>query len=178
MRIANGEIGFNSPIPGEGMTAKMGSFPWQNPPRLNTVEEVIEFYMRKMQEEAFEDILIEFVKSGTPLTVLVNFIHTKGIMQGEHTIDVAALTAPVLLEYCMYICDSAGISNYTSGLEDPKINRITSAHLKEVSRRIESASDIEEDMSMESTGSGLMSRSSEVIEEADDIVEEADEEML
>lgn len=36
---------FDYPIPGQGMTAEVGSRPWQNPPQYTTVEEALEFYI-------------------------------------------------------------------------------------------------------------------------------------
>ena len=54
---------------------------------------------------------------GVPVSTLVNIIQTSGAMQGIHTIDVGILIAPVLMEFVMFLGDSAGIE-YTVGDED------------------------------------------------------------
>ena len=53
------EPSFNAPIPGQAMTAELGSRPWQRPPLYTTVEEAIQFYVPRMNDEEFSDSLVE-----------------------------------------------------------------------------------------------------------------------
>ena len=39
---------FRGPIPGQSMTAELNSRPWLNPPKYNTVEEAMEFYLETL----------------------------------------------------------------------------------------------------------------------------------
>ena len=39
---------FDGPIAGQSLTAELGSRPWQNPPKLKTAEEAIEYYLPKL----------------------------------------------------------------------------------------------------------------------------------
>ncbi len=45
------EPSFNAPIPGQAMTAELGSRPWQRPPLYTTVEEAISIRISKKQQE-------------------------------------------------------------------------------------------------------------------------------
>ena len=42
---------FDYPIPGQGMTAEVGSRPWQNPPQYTTVEQALQ---ESKEEEVVE----------------------------------------------------------------------------------------------------------------------------
>jgi len=119
---------FDAPIPGMSMTHELGARPWQQPPQLKTVEEVIDHYTTKMMSDEFSDKLIDIMDMGIPLTTIANTMQMSGVMEGKHTIDSGLLSLPVLIETMMLIGDSAEIK-YTSGLEDaPKKDRETLVH--------------------------------------------------
>ncbi len=58
------EPSFNAPIAGQGMTAELGGRPWQSPPQYTTVEEAIQFYIPRMNDEEFTDSLVEALDLG------------------------------------------------------------------------------------------------------------------
>ena len=107
------EESFNRPIPGQNLTAELGSRPWQNPPQFSTVEETIDYYIGQITTDG----LIHTLKTGVPMTVIANSMQTVGVMEGKHSLDVGILVLPVLMESMMLIADKAGIE-YDSGLED------------------------------------------------------------
>ena len=111
------EESFNRPIPGQNLTAELGSRPWQNPPQFSTVEETIDYYIGQITNDAFTKSLIHTLKTGVPMTTIVNSIQTVGVMEGKHSLDVGILIIPVLMEAIMLIADKAGIE-YDSGLDD------------------------------------------------------------
>jgi hypothetical protein len=112
-----------------GMTAEVGSRPWQNPPQYNTVEEALDFYIPRMTEENFNDQLLDIMEMGIPLTTIANSIQSAGVMEGKHTIDVGMLIMPVLIEMMAYIGDDAGIE-YDTGTEMRKDDdRISSSKI-------------------------------------------------
>lgn len=112
---------FDAPIGGQGMVAEMGSKPWQQPAKYNTVDEALEFYSSRLQEESFQEELLDVMELGTPLSILSNSIQLGGTMQGLHTLDVGILIQPVLLEMLAFIGDKNKIK-YDMGLEDPNID--------------------------------------------------------
>jgi hypothetical protein len=110
------ELYVDYPIPGQGMTAEVGSRPWQNPPQYTTVESALEFYIPRLVSDDIYDSLLDSMELGIPLTTMANSMQSAGVMQGMHTIDVGILVTPVIVEMLAYIGDDAGI-DYDLGTE-------------------------------------------------------------
>ena len=109
---------FDYPIPGQGMTAEVGSRPWQNPPQYSTVEEALEFYIPRLVSDDVYEALLDSMELGIPLTTMADSMQSTAVMQGLHTIDVGILAMPVIIEMLAFIGDDAGIE-YTMGTEAP-----------------------------------------------------------
>jgi hypothetical protein len=106
------------PIPGQGMTAEVGSRPWQNPPQYTTVEQAIEFYIPRLVSDDVYESLLDSMELGIPLTIMADSMQSTAVMQGLHTIDVGILAMPVIIEMLAYIGDDAGIE-YNLGMDKP-----------------------------------------------------------
>ena len=109
---------FDYPIPGQGMTAEVGSRPWQNPPQYTTVEQALEFYIPRLVSDDVYEALLDSMELGIPLTTMADSMQSTAVMQGLHTIDVGILAMPVIIEMLAFIGDDAGIE-YTLGTEAP-----------------------------------------------------------
>jgi len=107
---------FDYPIAGQGMTAEVGSRPWQNPPQYATVEEALEYYIPRILSDDLYEGVLDTMELGVPLTTMADTLQTGGVVQGLHTIDVGMLAIPVIIEMLALIGDSAGIE-YTLGTE-------------------------------------------------------------
>tara|TARA_R110000822_G_scaffold177692_2_gene317719 strand:+ start:253 stop:756 length:504 start_codon:yes stop_codon:yes gene_type:complete len=92
------EPNFNVPIPGQGLTSEPGSRPWQGPPELTTVEEGAEFYLSRIAEPKMAARLLDIVERGIPITAIAETMTMAGVMQGMHSVDVAVLVNPILVE--------------------------------------------------------------------------------
>lgn len=110
---------FNRPLPGNSLTGKLGSKPWERPPQLNTVEEALSHYMSRMSDQDTMDDLMVAIESGIPIKPLVESLYTSGVMRGLHTLDVGLLIAPALTEFFIAVADSYGIK-YKYSNRDPK----------------------------------------------------------
>lgn len=53
------EPNLDAPIAGMGLTHEVGARPWQQPPQYNTVEEAMDFYISKLENENFKDSLFD-----------------------------------------------------------------------------------------------------------------------
>ena len=106
---------FDAPIPGMSMTHELGARPWQSPPKLASVDDVIEYYLERMSSEEFLEQLTDVMEMGVPVTSIANTIQLGNVMEGIHSIDVGILVLPVLVEMMMLVGDSAGVK-YDSGL--------------------------------------------------------------
>jgi len=166
---------FDYPIPGEGMTAELGSRPWQNPPQYATVEQALEFYIPKLVSEEIYDGLLDSMELGIPLTTMADSMQSAAVMQGLHTVDVGILAMPVIIEMLAYIGDEAGIE-YNLGMDKPiDEDKISSTKIALAMKRMrermpEALEEREEQPEMEEpmpepAPTGLMARPAPAVEE-------------
>lgn len=105
----NREVILDAPIPGQSLTAEPKSRPWRRPYRFATVDEAVEFYMPMFADETFTTLLVEQMENGIPLTTIAEILTTSNVMEGNHSIDVAVLVSPVLIEAMQFKADAIGI---------------------------------------------------------------------
>jgi hypothetical protein len=117
MSFRDSEEAFDAPIAGMALTHELGARPWQSPPQYPTVEEALDFYIPRLSSQQFAGRLLDIIEQGIPLTALAETITLGGVMQGLHTIDVAVLINPVLVELMAGIAENADVK-YTLGDTD------------------------------------------------------------
>ena len=100
---------FEAPIPGQSLTGEPKGYSWENPPQMDKVEDVINFYVRSMSEQEVIDDIFIALDEGFPLNILVKSILTTGVMEGMHSIDASLVVAPVLHEYIHGVAVAEGI---------------------------------------------------------------------
>jgi len=113
---------FEAPIPGQSLTGEPGSKPWEQPPKYNTVEEAIDFYIGKLSNMDISMDLFESIDDGLPITTAVDLVLSGGGMDGLHTMDVATLAAPVIAEFMVAVCEKLDLNYTMEGEEDKKVN--------------------------------------------------------
>ena len=109
----------NAPIAGMSLTHKLGDRPWQKPPMYPTVEEAIDYYIERFQNEDVIDSILDVLSLNVPVTTIANSLQTGSVMEGKHTVDVGMLVIPVLMEMIMYIGDKNKVK-YETGLTRKK----------------------------------------------------------
>tara|TARA_R110000772_G_scaffold85761_4_gene180003 strand:+ start:922 stop:1431 length:510 start_codon:yes stop_codon:yes gene_type:complete len=114
---------FDAPIPGQSMTAELGSRPWQTPPKLTTVEQALDYYIPKLTSPEKLGTLLNLIEQGVPLVLIADTLQSLSIMEGIHTIDVGILVIPVLVETMIYLAEEADVK-YTVGTEKVKDGKI------------------------------------------------------
>lgn len=152
-------VPFDAAIPGQSLTAELGSRPWQQPAQYTTIEEALDYYIPRLQSEEVSSQLLDVLEMGIPVTTVANTMQLGSVMEGKHSVDVGMLILPVLVELIMLIGDTAGIK-YTSGLEKDKDIRGSLVDLA-VSRfkdKEDIKEEIEETVEEEMDTGGLMSR--------------------
>ena len=107
---------FDLPVPGMGMTHEVGARPWQQPAQYTNVDDVAQYYVAKMQDDAFADNVLNLLETKMPVTMIANAMQTVNVMNGIHTIDIGMLTLPIIMEMIMFIAESEGIE-YVTGTE-------------------------------------------------------------
>jgi hypothetical protein len=101
------------------MTSELGSRPWQNPPQLVKIEDVISHYVEVLSTDEASMRIANILDMGVPVTTLANTIQINNVMEGLHTIDTGVMATPAIMEYIMLIGDSQNIK-YNTGLEQPE----------------------------------------------------------
>ena len=155
---------FDAPIPGMSLTTEVGNRPWQQPPRFVNTKDVAEYYVEKLAEDEFADMLVDVAETGIPLTTIANTIQMNSVMQGIHSVDSGILALPVIMEMMLITVEAAGIE-YNSGMDDttsdkPISTELLLSKLKDFST--EQMDEEPDDMPIPDietdTGGGLMSR--------------------
>ena len=141
------EQSFDRPIPGMGMTFEVGSRPWQTPPELTTVEQATDYYVERMNTDAFKGQLVDVIEMGVPLATLANTIQLASVMEGIHSVDVGILMIPIIVELLITIADSQG-AKYQTGMEGMENERATAPN-RIISELMRERNMKEEEMPME-----------------------------
>ncbi len=122
---------FRGPIPGQAMTAGEKSRPWLNPPKFTSMEDGMEFYLDLLSTQEQSTKLLSVIKRGIPITTITETITTGGVMEGYHTIDVALLLNPIIVEFIKGMCEVAGVK-YTLDSTIPEEDKVNMTAFKEV----------------------------------------------
>ena len=122
---------FRGPVPGQAMTPGEKSRPWFNPPKFNTVEEGMEFYLDTLSTQEQSRKLFSVIRTGIRITSITETITTGGVMEGDHTIDVALLLNPIIVEFIKGMCDVAGVE-YTLDSTIPEEDKVNMTAFREV----------------------------------------------
>jgi len=159
--MANQEGMFMAPIPGMGLTAELGSTPWQHPPQYTTVDEALEFYAPRVLNPDTKDDLLNVMEMGVPLTTIANTIMISGVMEGRHSVDVGILSIPAIVETMKLIGDSANVE-YVTGMEkgkgiDDNVAKMVAAKMVDVNEEKQDV-DLPEQEETEKPAIGIMSR--------------------
>ncbi len=152
---------FRAPVPGQGMTADLKSRPWLNPPKINTVEDAMEFYFERIIQEESSTKLLGLMKTGLPISVIAESMTTGGVMEGVHSVDVAFLLNPILMEFMKGMAEIGNVK-YTLDSELPKNKKPNKAAIASVLEKLdESKEEIKEVAETVQENKGLMSRKKE-----------------
>ena len=104
----------DAPIPGMSLTHELGNRPWQSPPEMVTVEDAIDYYIPRIGNPKSISQVLALLESGAPLTNIAETMTLVGTMEGKHTVDVAVLVNPIIVEYLKGIGDVTN-TPYTLG---------------------------------------------------------------
>jgi len=93
------------PIPGMSLTTEPGSRPWESPPQLVKISEVVSYYADKFTEPALIDSLLEALRQNAPVVDVVNGLMKYSVMQGIHSVDTMMIVSPVVVEMVKTIAE-------------------------------------------------------------------------
>ena len=100
---------FDRPIPGQSLTDEPKNNPWEQPPEMDTIEEVTKYYINNLANQDVIDDLAAMCQVGSPLKPIVQSIVTSGQMRGLHTVDNSFLVSPIIHEFLKQAIESMGV---------------------------------------------------------------------
>lgn len=146
-------------IPGMSLTKEPGSRPWEQPPQLNTLAEVVDHYTERLTNPSIVNSVLEAVSKDAPIYEMTKSLVTANVMRGIHSIDTGMLAMPVVIEMIKTLAELNGVGYIVEQADkdnmysvDPKVAQ---AAIQEVS---EAAQQRQEPQEMEAPKKGLMSR--------------------
>tara|TARA_R100001460_G_scaffold26258_5_gene53096 strand:- start:1246 stop:1851 length:606 start_codon:yes stop_codon:yes gene_type:complete len=113
-------LDFGAPIAGNSLfTHKIGERPWERPVNIDRVEDAISFYMTSLSKEDTLDDLMIAIESGIAINPLSEALTLSQVMKGTHSLDVALLVKPVVMEFLAAVAESNDI-DYKFSNKDPQ----------------------------------------------------------
>ena len=158
--MAQNPRAFDAPIPGMSLTAPPKGRPWRKPYQFSTVDEAVELYTDMMINPEFVRGMATAVERKMPLATIADLLITTNVMEGKHSLDLAVLVSPVVIEGMKALLDKEGIS-YTVGnerqkptLSKTKLSDLVKSTVAEVKSESEmrGAFDAEKEMPTEEVG--------------------------
>ena len=120
------------PIPGMSLTQEPGNMPWENPPELSDIYEVMQFYLERILNVDTEDMLLLSLDEGAAVDTIAEVVTTSGTMNGRHSLDLAFLVNPYVRELIRYVAESADIDYIDSYEERERKQRVPFRQVKEI----------------------------------------------
>lgn len=156
---------FDAPVPGMSLTHEVGARPWQTPPEFVSIEEALDYYIPRLTDTNYMGRLIDIIETKIPLTSIADTLTLGGVMQGLHTIDVAVLVNPILVELMEGIAKNAEVDYVVGddeGIDDAPDSMLIKKAMEKIDNMdISSVVEPEKNNDVESKSSGLMSRRGE-----------------
>jgi len=133
---------FDAPIAGQSLTKKVGSRPYEKPPELNKMEDIIDFYLDILGKSETKNEIFTMVQQGLPIKAVVQGLIKKNVMDGVHTLDVAYIIEPVIIEIIKQEADAMNLDYIVSYQDladgrtvqkekhDRQVNEITQAQME------------------------------------------------
>lgn len=143
-------------IPGNSLTVEPGSVPWEQPPKLVTVEETAEYYAESLSNPDIIYDILSALNRGAPILSLVNTITKFGIMKGLHTVHVGFLVTPIIVEIIKTFADINNVKYVVTNDEKMNKGKVNPTLIRDIIREIKE--EIKEDPQVKIEKRGLMAR--------------------
>jgi len=148
---------FVAPIPGMSLTTEPKSRPWESPPQMTKVSEVVDFYSERLSNPELMYAILDAVKKGIPIHDISLSLTKVSVMGGKHTVDTGMIVSPVITEMIKAMADLNDVG-YVLTQEDTESTTTVSKALatEAISEVKASAKEFKKEEEEQKTG--LMSR--------------------
>lgn len=152
----------NAPIPGMSLTSEPGNRPWEQPPQLTKLSEVVDYYTDRLMEPELVDALLDAVSKDAPIYETVMGLINYSVMKGIHSVDVGALVSVVVVEMVKALAELNNIGYVITQTDKEKMfkidDKIARDAINEVKQAEQGRSLPEEETPEPAVGRGLMAK--------------------
>ena len=130
---------FARPIPGASLTSKLGKYPYENPPELVELKDVMNHYMSKLADQEVLDDFALLCELGIPLKPIVKSLVQSQQAEGVHSIDTGLIVSPILHEFIKQAVEASGTTvkdddrDYKKEAEAKEMQRFKALTMKYIS---------------------------------------------
>ena len=95
--------------PGISWTAPEKSRPWQQPPQLVNIGDVVQRYMDSFSDPEVMSNAIDAIETKVPLSIMAQSIMLNYVSEGVHTMDMGILVMPVIIELLVTFAELSNV---------------------------------------------------------------------
>lgn len=120
-----------APIPGANYTSDTRNYPWHRPPDITSMDKAIEYVTKDLNDGPDGFRYMSMLGAGIPVTMVTDFIVTKGIGRGKWAPDLGILSAGPIARLLMIMAKTYGVE-YEVGT-DEEVSVTSAQTLRELS---------------------------------------------
>jgi hypothetical protein len=152
----------SAPIPGMSLTTEPGNRPWEQPPQLTKLSEVVDYYTERLTEPELVDALMDAVSKDAPVYETVMGLVNYSVMNGIHSVDTGMMASVVVVEMIKALAELNGIGYVLTADDGEKMFKIDSKIARDAIREVTQAatqpSPAKEEVPEPITSRGLMAK--------------------
>ena len=114
----------NAPIPGMSLTSEPGNRPWEQPPQLTKLSEIVDYYTERLMEPELVDALLDAVSKDAPIYETVMGLVNYSVMKGIHSVDTGVLVSVVVVEMVKALAELNNIGYVVTQADKQKMFKI------------------------------------------------------
>ena len=147
---------FVAPIPGMSLTTEPKSRPWESPPQMTKVSEVVDFYSERLSNPELMYSILDAVKKGIPIHDISLSLTKVSVMGGKHTVDTGMIVSPVITEMIKAMADLNDVGYVLTQEDTESTTTVSKALATEAINEVKASA--KEFKKEEEQKTGLMSR--------------------
>ena len=148
-----------SPVPGMSLTTEPGSRPWEQPPQLTKLSEVVDYYSNKFTDPEIVESVMQGLKADIPVYELAQSLTQIEMMNGIHSPDTAVLVTPVVVELIVTLADLNDVGYVKTSEDKVEMTTIDKDLVKSAIKEVSEADKMRKaEEPTEEPKKGLMSR--------------------
>ena len=109
---------FDAPIPGQSLTDEPGNYPWEHAPQYASVDDAMNFVMKKLSNVNMAEQILIMLKAKIPAEAITRLIVFGGFTEGKWTVDVATLITPLIMQLIVAMGMRAKIPTMRISMQD------------------------------------------------------------